>query len=140
VHRRFIRRSCGAVVVLLAVVCASSVFAAPVKRVFTKEDLEEIRAVAIHYIQAKKPEAWQNYLVELRRGAIFLEKDYPGVGPSIGMWRIETENDEIALVRQPPMTPDGMPGALYFGIQLARKDGKWMAVDHFVREEFWEPG
>jgi len=137
-NRRSIRRSCSALVVLLVGLCASSVVAAPAKRVFTKQDMEEIRAVAIQYLQTKKPRAWQNFLVELRRDAVFLEEEYPDIGPSIGIWKIEVENDDVALVRQPPLSPDGMPGALYFGIQLARKDGNWVAVDHFVREVRWE--
>lgn len=141
-HRRSIRRrvpGClySAAVVLLVFICASPLFAAPAKRVFTKQDMEEIRAVAIQYLQTKKPRAWQSFLVELRRDAVFLEEEYPDIGPSIGIWKIEIENDDVALVRQPPLSPDGMPGALYFGVQLGRKDGKWVAVDHFVREVRW---
>ena len=78
---------CSAVAALLAVAGASGLVAAPAKMDFTKDELEAIRGVVIQYLQEKKPEAWENFLVELKRGAIFLEKEYTGVGPSIGLWR-----------------------------------------------------
>lgn len=107
---------------------------APSEVDFSKEDLEEIRAAAIRYYQEKKPEMWEAFVQELRRGAIFLKGDLPGVDrTSIGIWRIEQE-DGIALVR---WSVDSI--ALYHGLELARQDGRWIVKGHFSREEFLVP-
>jgi hypothetical protein len=132
---------CGVLLALLAMGCPRVLLAVSSSIEFTKEDLEEIRGVVIRYLEEKKPEdwEWENFLVELRRGAVFLEKEYPGTGPSIGLWRCEVDIEGIGLVRQPPINPEtGLPGSLYFGVRLAKQDGKWTAISHFYRMEEWE--
>ncbi len=137
------RRASGALAggLLMALGCSSGRLAAPAPPEidFTQEDLEEIRGVVIQYLEDKKPENWQSFLVELRRDAVFPKKEYPDVGPSIGIWKCEADEDGVALVRHPPLNPEtGLPGWLYFGVILEKKDGRWTATDHFTREERWE--
>jgi hypothetical protein len=109
----------------------------PVKDLaFTEEDLEEIRGVVMKYI-ATTPEIEPGFLDELRRGGIYLKEVLPQIGPSIGFWKIETDYDRVDLVRNPGLTPEGTPRALYFIVHLDRKDGRWIAVRHSAREVRW---
>jgi hypothetical protein len=99
----------------------------------TREDLEAIRTVTIQYYEARKPEYWEGFVTELRRGGIFLKQEHPDVGPAIGLWKCEMMDGELALVRrQPP------PKVNFFGVLLARQDGRWTAVKDFVGEELYK--
>lgn len=95
---------------------------------FTKEDLEGIRRAAMDWYRTKKPEHWDGLVEDLGRAGIFPED------AAIGLWTCETVWGKLALVRrQPP------PAALFWGVYLARNEGKWTVTDGFVGEEFWKP-
>jgi hypothetical protein len=118
-------------------VAAATAAPAPPEVEFTREDLEEIRAAAIQYYEEKKPELWELFLVELRRGAVFPKGDLgPSNLPAIGIWKIEQnqEVEGVALVRWSIHSI-----AFYFGLNLAQQDGKWIVTGDFTREEFFNP-
>jgi hypothetical protein len=93
----------------------------------TKEDLEEIRTAVLKYFEEKKPEFWDVFVAELRRGAIFPDGDYVGVG----IWKYEIKDNRIALVRQPPVSPE----MIYFGVYLVKENSRWKVVEDFEERE-----
>ena len=96
--------------------------------VLAPEDLDGIRKAAIRWYQEKRPEHWGAFIEELRRGAIFPERQ------AIGLWECETDGGTLALVRrQPP------PAALFWGLYVHRVAGEWIVSGDFVGEEFWKP-
>jgi hypothetical protein len=99
----------------------------------SRGDLEAIRAVTIQYYEDKKPEYWEAFVTELRRGGIFLKDEHPDIGPAIGLWKLEMLDGELALVRR-----QAPPKVNFFGVGLTRKDGKWIAVKDFVGEELYK--
>lgn len=108
--------------------------ATPVGVELTREDMAEIKAAAIRYCEEKKPERWEVYVAELRRGAIFMKEEIPGnQWPQIGIWKIEQE-DGIALVR---WSVDSL--AFYPILTLAQEEGRWVVTGDSYREEFLMP-
>jgi len=103
-----------------------------------KTDLEEIRGVVIRYYEEKKPRLWEVFVEELKRGGIFLKEEFPGVGPSIGFWKCEEDEEGIDLVRDtgPPQSGDTLTVQYY--VHLVKKDGGWTAVEHSYREVRWQ--
>ncbi len=91
------------------------------------DDLESIRSAAIRWYQEKRPEHWDAFIVELRRGAIFPERQ------AIGSWRCETSGGDLALARR-----QAPPAALFWGVVVRRANGGWVAARDFVGEEFWK--
>jgi hypothetical protein len=102
-----------------------------------KKDLEEIRGEAIRYYKEKKPEHWEGFVEELKRGGIFLEGEFPGVGPSIGFWKCETVENGVDLVRDTGPPESGYTLTVQFYVRLVKKDGRWTAVNHSYREQRW---
>jgi len=105
-----------------------------------KEALEEIRGAAIRYYAEKKPRLWKVFVEELKRGGIFPKEEFPEIGPSIGIWKCETDEDGILLVRDPGLDESGAPLSIYFYVRLIKKDGRWTAVEHSYREVRWQRG
>jgi hypothetical protein len=92
-----------------------------------RDDLEEIRRVAIGYYESKKPEFWSSFVQELRRGAIFLERS----GPAIGIWKYQVTDGRPALIREPPISSQ----MHYFGLNLSKQDNKWTVIGDFHERE-----
>jgi hypothetical protein len=108
--------------------------ARPVGVELTREDMAEIKTVAIRYYEDKKPDDWEVYVAELRRGAIFMKDELPGnEWPQIGIWKIE-QDDGIALVRWSADSP-----AFYPMLTLAREEGRWIVTGDSYREELLSP-
>jgi hypothetical protein len=103
-----------------------------------KKDLEEIRGEAIRYYKEKKPRNWEAFVEELKRGGIFLKEELPGIGPSIGFWKCEEDEEGIDLVRDtgPPESGDTLTVQYY--VRLVKKNGRWRAVEHSYRELRWQ--
>jgi hypothetical protein len=93
----------------------------------TADDLEEIRDAVITYYETAKPEFWRSFVAELKRGAINKLND----SLAIGIWQLQSANNGIALVRQPPISPE----MHYFGINLAKQNGKWTVLSQFHEKE-----
>jgi hypothetical protein len=103
-----------------------------------KEDLEEIRGVAIRYYEEKKPEHWEAFVEELKQGGIFLKDELPGIGPSIGFWKCEAYENGIDLLRDTGPPESGGTWTVQFYVRLVKKDGRWTAVEHSYREVRWQ--
>lgn len=124
----------------LAVLAAAIPAAAVMPPDLGTGDLEEIRGVVIRYYEEKKPRNWKVFVEELKRGRIFLKGELPGVGPSIGSWECETEEDGIDLVRALGLSESGEPMRAQFYVHLVKKDGRWTAVYDSYRELRWQQG
>jgi len=115
-------------------VAAAPAEVAPAGVDLTREEMAEIKAAAIRYCEEKKPERWEVYVAELRRGAIFMKEEIPGNRwPQIGIWKIEQE-DGIALVR---WSVDSL--AFYPILILAQEESRWIVTGDSYREEFLSP-
>jgi hypothetical protein len=98
----------------------------------TARDLDDLRAVVIRYYRNEKPEHWESFVVELRRGALFLENELSaGSPPAIGAWHFESHDGRAALVRQPP-APTRFPAVLIdVGVYLARQGERWRVTEDY---------
>jgi hypothetical protein len=95
----------------------------------TESDLAEIKAAVLQYYETRKPENWEGFSEELRRGAIFpIEKDQ---SPRIGIFTVEKKDDRLALIRQPPVASN----MFYFGFFLAKLDGQWVVLEDYFEHE-----
>jgi len=99
----------------------------------TAEELEAIRAVVLEYYEREKPESWETFVVELRRGAVFLaDTRYEGSLPAVGNWRLMVEDGRFALVRQ-PRVPKEFPAVLvWFGVYLVREGEAWRVTEEYL--------
>ena len=86
--------------------------------------------MAIRYCEEKKLEWGEIYVQELRRGAIFMRENQE---PRIGLWRIEEDDEGLALVRWSASSP-----SLYQIFSLAQEEGRWIVTRDYLREEFWQ--
>lgn len=80
-----------------APVATAPVEADPAGVEISREEMAEIKAAAVQYYEEKKPEGWEVFAAELRRGAVFMKEEIPGNSwPQIGIWKIEQDHG-IAL-------------------------------------------
>ncbi len=99
----------------------------------TEADLAEIKAAALRRYAAREPGLiGEGFAEDLRRGAFFPAEE--GRGPSIGIWQLELKDGRLALIRQP--TNFEPPVMVYFGFFLDRVDGKWVALEEYIEEEW----
>jgi hypothetical protein len=92
-----------------------------------RDDLENIRSAAIHYIASSTNDFRDAFVAELERGALFLDEDHT----AIGSWAIRSEGDQIVLVRQPPLSSE----MLYYGLYLRKTKQQWRVVGDFNERE-----
>lgn len=137
----------GAVTVLAVAACASharppAITGALDSRVADPSDpiaveLEALRAAVIDYYRSERPEHWEVFVVELERGAIFLEGVlYEGSPPQIGVWKLVVEDGRTALVREPPVPPKFPALMFYWGVWVTCEEGTWRVTgEYFLVDE-----